>query len=125
MLDLLQNAAIEYIIFPIISTAITAIIGWAAFQYQKWTGQQIEEKKKRDLHQAAENAVRWAIQMFLNGKAPTTAEERDKVLVEAPAYMADKVPGALEHFKLNPSGETVMDILRTKLPIPGLDTVKK
>lgn len=125
MLDIAQRIAIEYVILPVLLSIVTAAIGWASVQWQKWTGQQIEEKKKRDLHDAASNAIRWAIQTYLDGKAPTTSAQRDTVIEQAPAYLADKIPDALKYFNINAGGSEVRDILMTKLPIPGMAEVKK
>lgn len=124
-LDIAQRVAIEYFIIPSLLAIVTAAIGWASFKWQQWTGQQIEEKRKRDLHMAAENAIRWAINTYLGGKLPTTDAQRQTVLDAAPQYVADKVPDALAKFNINPQGSTLLDILKTKLPIIGLDTEKK
>lgn len=124
-LDIAQRVAVEYVIIPVLLSIVTAAIGWASLKWQQWTGQQIEEKKKRDLHQAAENAIRLAIQNILNGSAPTTESQRQAILKVAPQYVAKTVPGALQHFNIDPKGATLQDILATKLPIFGLDTEKK
>lgn len=123
--NILQGIALEYIIYPVLSTILTAIIGFATMKWQQWTGQQIEEKKKRDLHMAAENAVKWAINELLGGKVPVTQVDRMKVLDVAPQYMVDKVPDALAHFGINANSSILLDIIKTKLPIIGLDVEKK
>ena len=124
-LDIAQRVTVEYVILPVLLSIVTAAIGWASIKWQQWTGQQIEEKRKRDLHMAAENAIRWAIQTYLGGKLPTTDVQRQAVLDAAPAYVADKVPDALAKFGITPDSLTLLDILKTKLPILGLDTEKK
>ena len=93
--------AIEPAVLELVSTIIAAAIALAAIYFRRWTGVRIEEKHKRDLHDALMSGAAAAIKL-----GPQAGVEAMKA--HAIAYARQSVPGAFR--ELIP-GETVLDDL--------------
>lgn len=119
---MLQQLAFEYIIWPIVATLITTLVGWIAAQWQKFTGQQIDAKHQASYQLAVENGIKAALQKLIqSGDLSPTAKVLpnkllDTVLDDTADYVQRKTPDAVEYF-----GATVTAIKETalsKLPLP-------
>jgi len=107
---------------PVILTAVSGVVGWLIFQWNKWFRYQWDEKNRQALQSALENGVRAGLQALASQRGYQSASllEMDKptVLNFARSYVAGSVPGAIKHFGLSP--EKIEELAIPHLPIPGL-----
>ncbi len=84
--------------------ALTALIGFATFRFQRWTGVQIEARHREALHSAIMTAARLAVARKL---APDAATEF------VSSYVRESVPDAMK--QLAPPADTLDALVRSRL----------
>lgn len=122
IMSTLQQLAFEHIIWPIISAAIVALLGWISARWQQYTGQKIDQKHQESWRQGLENAIRQALQKKIQSGelAPNAkfvpSEIVDDVLNDGAIYMQNKMPETVD--ALGASFNTIKEALVARLPLP-------
>ena len=122
ILNAIQQLAFEHVIWPIVSSALIAIFGWIATQWQKYTGQKIDQKHQESYRIGLENAIKQALQkLILSGKMSENDKMVpvalvDETLNDAATYMEKKMPEAVAH--LGVSFDGIKESLLARLPLP-------
>jgi len=115
------DIVVNYVLMPVLVTIVTAAVSWAAVQYNKWTGQQIEAKDREALQSALLNGIRLGLQAVLRqhpsaDPARLTVEQQAIATTVAAGYVQRSVPDAVKRFGLSPT--RIRDLAEPKLPLP-------
>lgn len=114
-MDHIINVLVEQALLPILSMVITLIVGWAAYQLQRWTGISIEARHREALQSALENGALYAVNLLLNKGQKVTLERAAEI---AAGYVRQSVPDALQYFQIG--SVTLRDLLIPKVPLVEL-----
>jgi len=118
----IQQLALEHVIMPVLLSILAAISTWIATQWQKYTGQKIDQKHQESYQLALANAIKQSLQKLIaDGKMSVDdkvvpAEHVESVLNDAGIYVQSKVPDAVNHFGVTFDG--IKKSLVAKLPLP-------
>lgn len=103
MTALLSDALLPYVL-ALIGLALTLLIGWAAAQFTRLTGIQIEARHREALHAALMTGARAALSRGLPVQ---------QAVEHAMGYAQTSVPGAIA--KLRPPEPVLQQLARAKL----------
>lgn len=115
-MDPIINILIDQALLPLVSLAITALVGWAVARFHGLTGIQIEARHREALQSALDNGARYAINVLRSRGEPITLERAAQIGAE---YVRNSVPDALGYFKVG--DVTLRDLLVPKVPLPVLN----
>lgn len=121
MEELLTGPVLEHVVLPLATVVITALIGWIASLVRKWTGIEVEAKRRQALQSALMNGVRYAIQQLSTGGKIvdlSSDEWRERLIEESMDYIESSVPDALEYFHVW-GRDALRRLVLPKIPLPG------
>lgn len=98
-------------ILAALGTIITAILGWAAAAFQRWTNIKIEAQHREALHSALMTGATAAAAKYGPRVGELSIDVRSKIARDAIIWAVKSVPEALAYFKIAP--EQDYDKLKT------------